>query len=679
MSNLLEKASIITTPTAYSDGVLHSVKPSSPTSLDVSFTNSNNWNWDGSILSASPAAAQTNFTNDIFLEKKTYIITFKVLSYVSGNLGYRFGGGAIKGSYFNSELIEGNTITLEVQSDATVANFQFLTNNFNGSLSDITFTQLPAGDFTFIRNDVGTRVNASGNIESVGVDLPRINYEGFSYQDILGSELVTNGDFVTNNDWTLESGWSISNGKLVGTLSNSTNAFQEKTLEAGKEYKITYEITNYTQGGVRFQFVGGSTVNGLNRNSLGTYTEYLTATDNHNRIRFRSLTTDGGFTGLIDNVSVKEVIGQEVVPNTGCGSWLLEPEATNTATDSNDFTRGYMFNTITGNPSLDDVILTSAQATSPDGTNNAWKFVDDNNGGTGTCGIPYYAQRATAGNYNTVSLFVKKQGNNDWFYHSLSGWGAGVNGNTWFDIANGTLGNVSNSNHTASIDDYGNGWYRCSITFQATTDLQGSIQFRLASSNGAYNVLRDGTNGVYIYGLQAESHATRQYATSYIATSGSPETRAADLAIDAGSSDLISSTEGVLYLEVAALNSINRYESIALSDGGVQNRIRFQFLTSLNSASFQVQVGGVSQAYKSFVFTDITNFNKIAIKYKQNDFSVWLNGVKIYTDTSAAVPTLNQLNFSSGSNFNSFNGKVKCVAVFKEALTDTELEDLTTI
>ena len=26
-------------------------------------------------------------------------------------------------------------------------------------------------------------------------NLPRINYEGFSYQDALGSELVTNGDF----------------------------------------------------------------------------------------------------------------------------------------------------------------------------------------------------------------------------------------------------------------------------------------------------------------------------------------------------------------------------------------------------------------------------------------------------------------------------------------------------
>ena len=32
-------------------------------------------------------------------------------------------------------------------------------------------------------------------------DLPRINYEGFSYQDSLGSEEVVNGDFATDSNW----------------------------------------------------------------------------------------------------------------------------------------------------------------------------------------------------------------------------------------------------------------------------------------------------------------------------------------------------------------------------------------------------------------------------------------------------------------------------------------------
>ncbi len=539
MSNLLEKASIITTPTAYSDGVLHSVKPSLPTSLEPTFFNLNGWNWDGSILSASPATGGTQFANDIFLEKKTYIITFKVLSYVSGNLGYRFGGGTVKGNYFNSELIEGNTITLEVQSDATVANFQFLTNNFNGSLSGITFTQLPAGDFTFTRNDAGTRVNASGNIESVGVDLPRIDYRG------------------------------------------------------------------------------------------------------------------------------------------GCGSLLLEPEAINTATDSNDFTTGDIF-VSSADPSLSNIVLTSAQATSPDGTNNAWKFVDNNDGNFGGAHLSYFTTDVITNNYNTVSLFVKKQGNNDWLSINTGGFDSAAIGQNFFNISNGTLGNVS-SNHTVSIDDYGNGWYRCSITFQATTDTRGSVQIKLATSNGAGSITRDGTNGVYIYGLQAESHTTREYATSYIATSGDPQTRAADIATDAGSSDLISSTEGVLYFEAKTNNSTTG--SISINDSSAANRITARFRVDINKIQLTIVGSTDDFSFNSSLLT-LSDYNKIAIVYNSSgEYYFFVNGVKsnVQSKGTFTADTLTQLDFNRGGGNEPFYGNVKCVAVFKEALTDEELEALTTI
>ena len=36
-------------------------------------------------------------------------------------------------------------------------------------------------------------------------NLPRINYEGFSYQDALGSEEIVNGGFDTCNNWRM---WS---------------------------------------------------------------------------------------------------------------------------------------------------------------------------------------------------------------------------------------------------------------------------------------------------------------------------------------------------------------------------------------------------------------------------------------------------------------------------------------
>ena len=54
-----------------------------------------------------------------------------------------------------------------------------------------------------------------------------------------------------------------------------------------------------------------------------------------------------------------------------------------------------------------------------------------------------------------------------------------------------------------------------------------------------------------MWGLQLEGLS---YATSYIPTlTGSTETRATETATGAGSADLINSTEGVLYAEIAAL------------------------------------------------------------------------------------------------------------------------------
>ena len=94
--------------------------------------------------------------------------------------------------------------------------------------------------------------------------------------------------------------------------------------------------------------------------------------------------------------------------------------------------------------------------------------------------------------------------------------------------------------------------------------------------------------------------------------------------------------------------------------------------------SVELDTGNGSGFFRGVVLSDITAFNKIAIKYKQDDYAIWVNGVEEYPNLSGAVPTLNELNFTSGSNSDFFQGNVKCVAVFKEALTDAELTCLTT-
>ena len=77
---------------------------------------------------------------------------------------------------------------------------------------------------------------------------------------------------------------------------------------------------------------------------------------------------------------------------------------------------------------------------------------------------------------------------------------------------------------------------------------------------------------------------------------------------------------------------------------------------------------------------NITDTNKVAVRYKFNDVSFWINGVKVGTDTNAFMPIgLNELSFSRGEGGLPFFGKTKALAVWKEALSDAELAELTTI
>jgi hypothetical protein len=74
------------------------------------------------------------------------------------------------------------------------------------------------------------------------------------------------------------------------------------------------------------------------------------------------------------------------------------------------------------------------------------------------------------------------------------------------------------------------------------------------------------------------------------------------------------------------------------------------------------------------------NTNKIAIKYKTNDMSFWLNGTKVAEDTSGTMfsaNTLTKLGFDSGSG-GSFYGKCNQIQVYSTALSDSELATLTT-
>jgi hypothetical protein len=99
----------------------------------------------------------------------------------------------------------------------------------------------------------------------------------------------------------------------------------------------------------------------------------------------------------------------------------------------------------------------------------------------------------------------------------------GVNGGSIiFDIVNGTISGTE-ANHTASIENVGNGWFRCSLTITsvvAPASLSRFIIVRNANSTASYS--GDGTSGVYLWGWQLEENTA---STSYTKTGATAVTR----------------------------------------------------------------------------------------------------------------------------------------------------------
>ena len=118
---------------------------------------------------------------------------------------------------------------------------------------------------------------------------------------------------------------------------------------------------------------------------------------------------------------------------------------------------------------------------------------------------------------------------------------------------------------------------------------------------------------------------------------------------------------------------------ISISDGTTSNRINLFFPSSQTQVTGRVSSEGVVVADMSYSDITQTSYNKIAVKWKVNDFALWVNGVKVLTDTSGATPIgLNRISFDNASGV-AFRGNVKEIRVYDEALSDSELQKLTTL
>ena len=336
---------------------------------------------------------------------------------------------------------------------------------------------------------------------------------------------------------------------------------------------------------------------------------------------------------------------------SGCPSLLLEPERTNLVTYSEDFSNSYWVKTNTN---------TSNSVISPDGGLNGTKYTLDATSSRSQISRSIFS----IGTLYTTSVFVKYD-SVKYFYISNAGADAY---RVVFDIENGIIVSNGASITSSKIENYGNGWYRCSSVFTAAYSTL-YLQFS-PNSNGA--TFTNTTDFSYIYGVQLEAGS---YPTSYIPTSGTTATRSAEICNNAGDVNTFNDSEGVLFAEISALAStVPTYTSIGLGSGSSNNRIGFGFVTPSNIYVFK----RTTSSWNTNKLVNINESNKVAISYNTNDNHFWLNGFKIASD--ATIGDLVQptgLGFRASYGGEQFYGNTKQIQYFNTALNDSDLETLT--
>ena len=254
--------------------------------------------------------------------------------------------------------------------------------------------------------------------------------------------------------------------------------------------------------------------------------------------------------------------------------------------------------------------------------------------------------------------------------HTFSFWAKGETAGLTFGVT--YSGGSAPSYVTKTIASDSDEWVKYEASFYSPGYLTVYYTF--------YNLQNMDSVDFYVDGVQFEQVTTLDdSSTSLIETSGSAVSRVADECNGAGNEQVISSTEGVLYVLLSDIKSKN-FDSIIINNGiaDENNQVRIWFYN--NTITYQYKVGSNVSAQITTSAMDLTLDAKIACSWKLNEFKLFVNGSKINQDLSGNVlanNTLESVEFKRGNNTGNFYGNVKDVKVYDVALTDQELADLT--
>jgi len=558
----------------------------------------------------------------------------------------------------------------------------------SGKKDGTVFSQKPvdgSGDFIFSRgsNLAATRVGPTGLIEKGRENLFTYSND-FSNAAWIQSGTITSGQSGydgTNNAWKFENpsitssmyqpntnsgvqtisayfkknatygvrffAFGSSNANTFFDLNNGVVVAQNNTIDASVEpvgtdwfrCSMTINQTNsrcdfYVTNNAQVQVLGHFTIQDAQLEIGLAATEVITT----------GATT--GKAGLLEDEPRFDYSG-----GATCPSLLLEPSRTNLVPYSEYFDGTY--STFSTTP-----IFTTNYKASPQGVVNSTRIQLD--------AADLFGKSPSLSSSNYVfSFFAKKVGLDE---IGLRIDHSGGTMTTKFNLSNGTIS--SSTSDDADIIDYGNGWYRCWI---------------LASSKniGNYVVTAGGAPAdCEIFGLQLEEGS---YPTSYIPNhSGGSVTRGADFCLSAGDTSTFNDSEGVIFVEAQGLVNGGENRYISLSNNTSSNRLQIIYSGSAN----RLQIAGTSALNGSFTAINHNSFNqtalnKVAVKYSATELTLFVNGVKIESNSSNvsfANGTLDSFDFALWNEISApFQAKLNQALYFPTALSDADCITLTTI
>jgi len=359
----------------------------------------------------------------------------------------------------------------------------------------------------------------------------------------------------------------------------------------------------------------------------------------------------------------------------GCPALLVEASGSNLALQSQDFTTTWAATNIA-------VSGNTTGTTDPFGTNLADLFTATASGSARVVQTFSFVSGTTY----TYSCFAKA--GNGFFGMTMENGGIASGVAVIWNVSTGAFsvsGSVG-SGYTLqahNIENYGNGWYRCSMRVLLGSTVTGNI--RVNTSNGTMSsvvVQSDNGNSVNVFGAQVE---TGSVATSYIPTTAAPVTRNADVVTLSGAvSGCIGQTEGTIYAEVdlraSASSSARRIVNMRV-DGS--NLLSLEIPTAGTSVDFSAVSGGSSVTATASGIT--TGIYKIAVGYNSaaSGTVLYVNGTLRDTKT-IAIPNLSAAVLGlgvrgDGGAGTQFNDRIRAVAIYTTRLTNAELATLTTL